>query len=42
MSIIEWCPLYCVVPYRVQNCVSFIERCPLYGVSAIEDKIIEL
>ena len=22
--------------YRGQNCVSFIERCALYGVSAIE------
>ena len=25
---------------RGQNCVSFIERCALYGVSAIEDKIV--
>ena len=25
---------------RGQNCVSFIGRCALYGVSAIEDKIV--
>ena len=25
---------------RGQNCVSFIERCPLYRESAIEDKIV--
>ena len=28
------------VRYRGQNCVSFIERCALYGVSAIEGKIV--
>ena len=30
----------CGVRYRGQNCVSFIERCALYAVSAIEDKIV--
>ena len=42
----KMCVLYrevraiCGVRYRGQNCVSFVERCALFGLSAMEDKIV--
>ena len=42
----KMCVLYreacaiCGVRYRGQHFVSFVERCALYGLSAMEDKIV--